>query len=254
MGCDFNRIVYCIKQSVSIHAPTWGATTKCANSCRSVLFQSTHPRGVRLVHTIINDILFSFNPRTHVGCDTALGKAYCLRAVSIHAPTWGATELLTLLQLRRKFQSTHPRGVRPLAALDRFNGDRFQSTHPRGVRPKRPLPASEPLCFNPRTHVGCDPIAGLDEMLYPGFNPRTHVGCDEPLSHLVERVLGFNPRTHVGCDLPAIFDKLGNGVSIHAPTWGATCVVREHGHWQRVSIHAPTWGATRDLSCKGVWV
>ena len=32
-------------------------------------FQSTHPRRVRRVNTIIKSILTSFNPRTHVGCD-----------------------------------------------------------------------------------------------------------------------------------------------------------------------------------------
>ena len=35
--------------------------------------------------------------------------------VSIHAPAWGATgALLRLLQDSGLFQSTHPRGVRPL--------------------------------------------------------------------------------------------------------------------------------------------
>ena len=37
------------------------------------------------------------------------------RAVSIHAPTWGATVLLRwMLQLGYLFQSTRPRGARPL--------------------------------------------------------------------------------------------------------------------------------------------
>ena len=32
---------------VSIHAPTWGATTQTATSATETVFQSTHPRGVR---------------------------------------------------------------------------------------------------------------------------------------------------------------------------------------------------------------
>ena len=100
---------------VSIHAPTWGATS---GSDETV------------------DLLLCFNPRTHVGCDLldmAVG------------------------QVVEVFQSTHPRGVRPEAAEGRT------------WKP----------CFNPRTHVGCDGVQrGLPA--YPeGFNPRTHVGCDK---------------------------------------------------------------------------
>ena len=36
-----------------------------------------------------------------------------------------------------------------------------------------------------------------------------------------------------------------NRVSIHAPTWGATYLMRVAGFSLKVSIHAPTWGATR---------
>ena len=34
---------------------------------------------------------YSFNPRTHAGCDLADAKAYLPKVVSIHAPTRGAT-------------------------------------------------------------------------------------------------------------------------------------------------------------------
>ena len=55
------------------------------------LFQSTHPHGVRHLHPFCVLRPASFNPRTHTGCDKAkmtLSKFY---AVSIHAPTRGAT-------------------------------------------------------------------------------------------------------------------------------------------------------------------
>ena len=54
-----------------------------------------------------------FNPRTHAGCDKAAGM---VRIISI------------------KFQSTHPRGVRPIRFFSNLNHGTFQSTHPRGVR------------------------------------------------------------------------------------------------------------------------
>ena len=39
-------------------------------------------------------------------------------------------------------------------------------------------------------------------------------------------------------------DATGQGVSIHAPAWGATGVVLGLGQPVPVSIHAPAWGAT----------
>ena len=80
---------------VSIHAPTRGATNQLRSTDTSIMFQSTHPRGVRhvLIETIsylgivsihaptrgatpISDtmaiISASFNPRTHEGCDQNL--------------------------------------------------------------------------------------------------------------------------------------------------------------------------------------
>ena len=124
---------------VSIHAPAWGATSFSARSgSQMVEFQSTHPRGVRprrpwpgrrprrvSIHApawgatpdsmALFCALFSFNPRTRVGCDyeldflkIAVGRGFNPRTrvgcdvsavdqdgdaeqVSIHAPAWGAT-------------------------------------------------------------------------------------------------------------------------------------------------------------------
>ena len=104
-------------------------------------FQSTRPRGARqLMMRLRNYIHQSFNPRAHVGRDAVdhYGDPESLvsihaptwgatlasvlvvvgRAVSIHAPTWGATVLLRwMLQLGYLFQSTRPRGARPIGIL-----------------------------------------------------------------------------------------------------------------------------------------
>ena len=97
-------------------------------------FQSTHPRGVR--RGIANRILQrnSFNPRTHEGCDGYKG-------LSRTAPL---------------FQSTHPRGVRPLETRNHDQTKEFQSTHPRGVRQLQSPALVQASRFNPRTHEGCD--------------------------------------------------------------------------------------------------
>ena len=76
---------------VSIHAPTWGATSCNQSPPISYTFQSTHPRGVRLFAAYHIPLIPRFNPRTHVGCDSTGFPCLGYIRVSIHAPTWGAT-------------------------------------------------------------------------------------------------------------------------------------------------------------------
>ena len=82
----------------------------------------------------------SFNPRAHVGRDPRGDGGYGCFRVSIHAPTWGATHEERDQILHKWFQSTRPRGARPLGELGA-----------RGVS----------YGFNPRAHVGRDPIGVL---------------------------------------------------------------------------------------------
>ena len=128
-----------MKLTVSIHAPTRGATHS----------------SVALI-----PFLVSFNSRTHAGCDLdnpILSKV--IITVSIHAPTRGATYIAIIYLIYIvKFQFTHPRGVRPTCGLflckveytvsihaptrgatkikmiKRLKKLMFQFTHPRGVR------------------------------------------------------------------------------------------------------------------------
>gem|GEM_PF-3314171 len=77
--------------TISIHAPTRGATCALSNSFVKKVFQSTHPHGVRLhavkalaasqtfqsthPHGVRRQCFYGFvpdsdfNPRTHTGCD-----------------------------------------------------------------------------------------------------------------------------------------------------------------------------------------
>ena len=130
-------VVHAGRCAVSIHAPAWGATgiggatlplqisfnprtrvgcdVTTAFSMHPVsMFQSTHPRGVRLQenHAFPHGMI-CFNPRTRVGCDRAAQCKSAPAPVSIHAPAWGATHALSHgAVLAAPFQSTHPRGVR----------------------------------------------------------------------------------------------------------------------------------------------
>ena len=103
--------------------------------CQSLMaFQFTHPRGVRPRINLHTNILLSFNSRTREGCDTPPSPFVCastafqfthLRGVrpfaprlaarlvvSIHAPARGATKADDKPAKHKKFQFTHPRGVR----------------------------------------------------------------------------------------------------------------------------------------------
>ena len=83
--------------------------------CIDTTFQSTHPHGVRPAAAVEPYSFFSFNPRTHTGCDGSITPFPFKSGVSIHAPTRGATTFAWYLSFPCKwFQSTHPHGVRPI--------------------------------------------------------------------------------------------------------------------------------------------
>ena len=246
MGCDICFNAHPIKKRVSIHAPTWGATEVCDDNIAKMMFQSTHPHGVRR---------------------TSLLPSLLRRYVSIHAPTWGATSEKTTISLIESVSIHAPTwGATHLLIIPSVCHFQFQSTHPHGVR--RPHRSSKwrAACFNPRTHMGCDfsslylpSIASRFQSTHPHGvrqNPTykaqaaatfqsTHphgVRHQKYLFYLNDA--SFNPRTHMGCDGRCALHQMRLLVSIHAPTWGATTGARHCPRLQKVSIHAPTWGAT----------
>ena len=266
-GRDYRISRRSLDSTVSIHAPTGGATTRCCRSpketgvsihaptggatkdeileryCRT--FQFTRPRGARLAMHLTPDQM---------------------SAVSIHAPTGGATG--------------HDEKTPELME--------FQFTRPRGARPSRPRSRTSKRCFNSRAHGGRDPRPG-------GICPSPHVSIHAPTggATVLGRARaedaavsihaptggatqsvaqdaprsGFNSRAHGGRDGGRDErDRLAD-VSIHAPTGGATrrstravsgrgrFNSRAHGGRDKnvgqattrsaVSIHAPTGGATQ---------
>ena len=223
--------------------------TGTRESAARLLFQSTHPRGVRPSPNAFGHMTLScFNPRTRVGCDPHLRCRAGSDDVSIHAPAWGATPGgLSIFGTRSCFNPRTRVGCDPVALKPPGLMPRFQSTHPRGVR-RQPMWITTGAC-------AC-------------FNPRTRVGCDLGASSGIASIKRFNPRTRVGCDgLGADGKARSPVVSIHAPAWGATRTVTDTprltnvfqsthprgvrlavdgfaGFGVHVSIHAPAWGAT----------
>ena len=123
------------KAVVSIHAPTRGATDGCSMLLPTFEFQSTHPHGVRLQYATPSKSPPCFNPRTHTGCDQALTGQINGLTVSIHAPTRGATVI--------RVYTFGCSGVSIHAPT-------------RGATLSDNGPFQEMVCFNPRTHTGCD--------------------------------------------------------------------------------------------------
>ena len=208
-------------------------------------FQSTHPHGVRLFCIILGVICTKFQSTHPHGVRLSTTYGYLPRyAVSIHAPTWGATFLMIRLTFTALFQSTHPHGVRPYLGLEITELSEFQSTHPHGVRHQEGDSKDARQSFNPRTHMGCDfkvllllCVNIVFQSTHPhgvrlktfgsigssnSFNPRTHMGCDSLFNFADRLSKGFNPRTHMGCDIVVYLVLPLLLVSIHAPTWGAT--------------------------------
>ena len=124
--------------------------------------------------------------------------------ISIHAPMWGATGKYARNWRFKKFQSTHPCGVRPLRPFKRFDTVQFQSTHPCGVR--LPAFALRFLLTIISIHA---PMWGATNHRFSHHHPvlfqSTHP-CGVRLNQIYSFPFwsNFNPRTHVGCDFSQI--------------------------------------------------
>ena len=147
---------------------------------RTLIFQSTHPSGVRLI-LMTPDMrsrnprvvaphwgatFFApppsyankyFNPRTPVGCDDAGVAVEEHLRISIHAPQWGAT-CSQCIHVRAFGISIHAPQWGATCIVIAIN---HGTTN-----------------FNPRTPVGCDQMPRRQRQSAWNFNPRTPVGCD----------------------------------------------------------------------------
>ena len=242
-GCVFGVVV------ISIHAPQWGATraalepwARVANfnprtpvgcDCpafvtmrRTLIFQSTHPSGVRRHHVGRRRRAGPISIHApQWGATVDIDVLLLDHLISIHAPQWGATEAAeAFLFMPEIFQSTHPSGVRLDSNIaQKFASLSFQSTHPSGVRLNYPGSANGNVVISIHApQWGATAISATGKDARGDFNPRTPVGCDRPERASLRRRTDFNPRTPVGCDRPLRGLLYGFAISIHAPQWGAT--------------------------------
>ena len=109
------------KQRVSIHAPTKGATlVSCHVHGISVSFNPRSHEGSDRTERCVCVLVIGFNPRSHEGSDSFSSGRNSTSAVSIHAPTKGATRRSPGKHSGKEFQSTLPRRERPLVARERI--------------------------------------------------------------------------------------------------------------------------------------
>ena len=222
---------------------------KSAPHYSSVMFQSTHPQGVRRGAGSKAQVNGAVSIHAPAGGATRSSpiSSWLTRLVSIHAPAGGATSMPTPSPFSsRPFQSTHPQGVRLPKLFIAAVSPMFQSTHPQGVR----------LDFI---------FLGLSAALFQSTHPQgVRLWRQKLLS--VSRCR-FNPRTRRGCDSSGWWWRFWTKVSIHAPAGGATIIgnmviaifikfqsthpqgvrLSRDEQWRAslsVSIHAPAGGAT----------
>ena len=82
------------------------------------------------------------------------------------------------------------------------------------------------------------------------FNPRSHEGSDLSMQVQVHGSGNFNPRSHEGSDVLLLWVRICSfRISIHAPTRGATVLLKWLDIYPLISIHAPTRGATTYHPC-----
>ena len=83
------------------------------------------------------------------------------------------------------------------------------------------------------------------------FNPRTHEGCDggNPAAEPGEKGISIHAPTKGATKKVKKVKRLAH-ISIHAPTKGATLFFKQPGAKIKISIHAPTKGATKELDAK----
>ena len=167
------------------------------------LFQSTHPRGVRPGYFLgtSSDSGISIHAPAW-GATLLSASALETKLISIHAPAWGATGVPRPCGGAREFQSTHPRGVRLRSQARRSPSHAISIHAPAwGATCAVACWQEERLAFQSTHPRGVRPS---DVCFKPIFSPfqSTHPRGVRPGTKALERIL--------------------NGISIHAPAWGAT--------------------------------
>ncbi len=144
-----------------------------------------------------------FNPRTPVGCDERHANDAFGHVISIHAPQWGAT---VHPAARAEHSAISIHAPQWGATLNRYPmapavSRKFQSTHPSGVRRQCDGHAMRPVRISIHAPQWGATPAMSDDLLTPIISihaPQWGATCAMRERRATWR--NFNPRTPVGCD------------------------------------------------------
>ena len=226
-GDMLNRLSLKPSVLISTHAPAWGATCAFLSISLTTGHFNSRPRvggDTRLYECV--QLYKDFNSRPRVGGDPA-GKELLGRGgtISTHAPAWGATRSLQVLQEHPRHFNSRPRvgGDRGLCLTSMA---RMISTH---------APAWGATACRCRVYHASAEISTHA----PAWGATCGSGRGKTCGTRY-----FNSRPRVGGDAELPLDADICEISTHAPAWGATDGVVVNGGNGRISTHAPAWGAT----------
>ena len=210
--------------SVSIHAPTRGATIQ-------------QVRG-------LSEPVVSIHAPTRGATMSALAGLFG-GIVSIHAPTRGATQVAMIVVLNTN--GFNPRSHAGSDDTHQAKGHQCSCFNPRSHAGSdlgdAAFLASSSVSIHAPTR-GATFFAFVMQLEHLVSIHAPTRGATAMWQRLPSGMPSFNPRSHAGSDWEAKSKCCEDGVSIHAPTRGATEVRPCPGQGLRVSIHAPTRGAT----------
>ena len=179
-GCDRGIIAHGAASGISIHAPTRGATvTHGGRAYRFEISIHAPTRGATQENSLSKSLkTISIHAPTR-GATFAATDCPGPYLISIHAPTRGAT--LSQLPLSQPYTISIHAPTRGATLVNRqeYRGRKFQSTHPRGVRRSfpDPCPCVHDISIHAPTRGATSRHSWLTQDTL-NFNPRTHEGCD----------------------------------------------------------------------------
>ncbi len=214
------------KLAISIHAPARGATQKGCREWRNITYFNPRTReGCDRPGQGPHRLQWHFNPRTREGCDNGLSFQWLPRRDFNPRTREGCDPLKHRSPLPRFYFNPRTReGCDHLLCYLSYSRRKFQSTHPRGVRRTFYLPCRRigkisihaPARGATIDSLFCNPIS-------PNFNPRTREGCDSKTHDIYREAYGFQSTHPRGVRRGACRTSARRiPISIHAPARGAT--------------------------------
>ena len=177
------------------------ASSSLPNSS-TTLFQSTRPRGARLLSVKDCPQRMSFNPRARVGRDLRLSHPWTVLHCFNPRARVGRDSNIRVLQLMQRDVSIHAPAWGATRAELRFRAGGGVSIHAPawGATLRRSLRRMASVGFNPRARVGRDALCASVRVQVAVSIHAPAWGATATIGDESQAFWGFNPRARVGRD------------------------------------------------------